>query len=46
MVEHVIDALRGFAEVEVSTMAGREEHVEFRLPAELSDDLPAQHNAR
>jgi 4-hydroxy-3-methylbut-2-enyl diphosphate reductase len=46
MVEHVIDALRGFAEVEVSTMAGREEHVEFRLPAELSDDLPAEHNAR
>jgi 4-hydroxy-3-methylbut-2-enyl diphosphate reductase len=46
MVEHVIDALRGFAEVEVSTMDGREEHVEFRLPAELSDDLPAEHNAR
>jgi 4-hydroxy-3-methylbut-2-enyl diphosphate reductase len=46
MVEHVIDALRGLAEVEVSTMDGREEHVEFRLPAELSDDLPAQHNAR
>jgi 4-hydroxy-3-methylbut-2-enyl diphosphate reductase len=46
MVEHVIDALRGLAEVEVSTMAGREEHVEFRLPAELSDDLPAEHNAR
>ena len=46
MVEHVINALRGLAEVEVSTMAGREEHVEFRLPAELSDDLPAQHNAR
>ena len=46
MVEHVINALRGLAEVEVSTMDGREEHVEFRLPAELSDDLPAQHNAR
>jgi 4-hydroxy-3-methylbut-2-enyl diphosphate reductase len=46
MVEHVIDALRGLAEVEVSTMDGREEHVEFRLPAELSDDLPAEHNAR
>jgi 4-hydroxy-3-methylbut-2-enyl diphosphate reductase len=46
MVEHVIDALRGLAEVEVSTMDGREEHVEFRLPAELSDDLPAKHNAR
>jgi 4-hydroxy-3-methylbut-2-enyl diphosphate reductase len=46
MVEHVIDALRRLAEVEVSTMDGREEHVEFRLPAELSEDLPAQHNAR
>lgn len=46
MVEHVIDALRGLAEVEVSTMDGREEHVEFRLPAELSKDLPAEHNAR
>jgi 4-hydroxy-3-methylbut-2-en-1-yl diphosphate reductase len=46
MVEHVIDALRGLAEVEVSTMDGHEEHVEFRLPAELSKDLPAEHNAR
>jgi 4-hydroxy-3-methylbut-2-enyl diphosphate reductase len=41
MVEHVIDALRALVEVEVSTMEGLEEHVEFRLPRELSDNLPA-----
>jgi len=46
MVEHVIDALRKLVEVEVTTMDGREEHVEFRLPPELSEDLPAAHNAR
>ena len=46
MVEHVINALRQLVEVEVSTMDGREEHVEFRLPPELSEDLPAAHNAR
>jgi 4-hydroxy-3-methylbut-2-enyl diphosphate reductase len=46
MVEHVIDALRKLVEVEVSTMDGREEHVEFRLPPELSEDLPAAQNAR
>ena len=46
MVEHVIDALRKLVEVEVSTMDGREEHVEFRLPPELSEDLPAAHTAR
>jgi 4-hydroxy-3-methylbut-2-enyl diphosphate reductase len=37
MVQHVIHALRALAEVEVSTMEGREEHVEFRLPPGLSD---------
>jgi 4-hydroxy-3-methylbut-2-enyl diphosphate reductase len=37
MVEHVIDALRALAPVEVSTMEGIEEHVAFRLPAELAD---------
>jgi 4-hydroxy-3-methylbut-2-enyl diphosphate reductase len=42
MVEHVIDALRELADVEVSTMEGREEHVEFRLPRELSDETGAQ----
>jgi 4-hydroxy-3-methylbut-2-enyl diphosphate reductase len=36
MVEHVIAALRALAPVEVSTMAGLEEHIEFRLPAELA----------
>jgi 4-hydroxy-3-methylbut-2-enyl diphosphate reductase len=40
MVEHVLNALRALTEVEVSTMAGREERVEFRLPPELSEDLP------
>ncbi len=32
MVEHVIGALRALAPVEVSTMDGVEEHIEFRLP--------------
>jgi 4-hydroxy-3-methylbut-2-en-1-yl diphosphate reductase len=40
MVEHVIAALRRLGEVEVSTMEGREENVEFRLPAELSEESP------
>jgi 4-hydroxy-3-methylbut-2-enyl diphosphate reductase len=40
MVEHVIDALRGLKEVDVTTMEGREEHVEFRLPRELADESP------
>jgi 4-hydroxy-3-methylbut-2-enyl diphosphate reductase len=35
MVEHVIAALRALGPVEVSTMDGLEEHVEFRLPPEL-----------
>jgi len=46
MVEHVIDALRALAEIDVSTMAGREEHVEFRLPAELADEAPAGQGIR
>jgi 4-hydroxy-3-methylbut-2-enyl diphosphate reductase len=46
MVEHVIEALRALTEVEVSTMAGREEHVEFRLPSALSERLPGKHTAR
>ena len=40
MVEHVIDALRALSEVDVSTMAGRGEHVEFRLPRELTEPAP------
>ena len=46
MVEDVIDALRRLSAVEVSTMEGREEHVEFRLPAELENDIPAGHGSR
>jgi len=36
MVEHVIAALRTLGPVEVSTMDGLEEHVEFKLPPELA----------
>jgi 4-hydroxy-3-methylbut-2-en-1-yl diphosphate reductase len=36
MVEHVIDALRSLAPVEVTTMDGLAENVEFRLPSELA----------
>jgi len=35
LVEDVISALRGFGPVTVSTLPGREETVEFRLPPEL-----------
>jgi 4-hydroxy-3-methylbut-2-enyl diphosphate reductase len=37
MVEHVIAALRALGPVDVSTMAGIEEHIEFRLPRALAD---------
>ena len=37
LVEDVIDALRRLGPVEVSTLPGREEHIEFRLPAELTE---------
>jgi 4-hydroxy-3-methylbut-2-enyl diphosphate reductase len=37
MVEHVIDALRALGPVEVATMDGIAEHVEFKLPAALAD---------
>jgi len=36
LVEDVIDALRRLGPVEVSTLPGREENIEFRLPAELA----------
>jgi 4-hydroxy-3-methylbut-2-en-1-yl diphosphate reductase len=36
LVEDVIDALRRLRAVEVSTLAGRQENIEFRLPAELT----------
>ncbi len=35
LVENVITALRAIDEVEVSSMDGIKEHIEFRLPAEL-----------
>lgn len=41
MVEDVIAALRRLAPLEIGTMEGREEHAEFRLPAELLDVEPA-----
>ena len=37
LVEHVIEALNRIAPVQVSTMDGKKEHIEFRLPAELRD---------
>jgi 4-hydroxy-3-methylbut-2-enyl diphosphate reductase len=37
LVENVIDALRRLGEVDVSTMDGTKEKIEFRLPAELRD---------
>jgi 4-hydroxy-3-methylbut-2-enyl diphosphate reductase len=36
-VEHVIDALRALGPVDVSTMDGIEEHIEFKLPRALAD---------
>ena len=35
LVRHVIDALGEIEDVEVETMDGKKEHIEFRLPAEL-----------
>ena len=37
LVEHVIGALAKIEPVEVSTMDGKKEHIEFRLPAELRE---------
>jgi 4-hydroxy-3-methylbut-2-enyl diphosphate reductase len=37
LVEHVIGALAKIGPVEVTTMDGKKEHIEFRLPAELRD---------
>jgi 4-hydroxy-3-methylbut-2-enyl diphosphate reductase len=36
-VQDVIDALGRLGPVEVSTLDGREENIEFRLPVELVD---------
>ncbi|MGZ5198860.1 MAG: 4-hydroxy-3-methylbut-2-enyl diphosphate reductase [Telluria sp.] len=41
MVEHVVAALRALAPVEVTTMDGLEEHIEFRLPFELTGTAAA-----
>ncbi|HLN08169.1 MAG TPA: hypothetical protein VK281_04300, partial [Xanthobacteraceae bacterium] len=38
LVEDVITALRRLGPVEVSTLPGRQETIEFRLPAELAQD--------
>lgn len=35
LVNHVIDALGAIEDVHVETLDGKEEHIEFRLPAEL-----------
>jgi 4-hydroxy-3-methylbut-2-enyl diphosphate reductase len=40
MVEQVIEALRALGPVEVSSMEGIAEHVEFKLPAALADSAP------
>jgi 4-hydroxy-3-methylbut-2-en-1-yl diphosphate reductase len=42
MVENVIDALRALGSVEVTTMAGQEEKVEFKLPSKLTQPLAAR----
>jgi 4-hydroxy-3-methylbut-2-enyl diphosphate reductase len=42
MVENVIGALRALGPVEVSTMVGREEKVEFKLPSKLLEPLVAR----
>ncbi|MGH8783274.1 4-hydroxy-3-methylbut-2-enyl diphosphate reductase [Paraburkholderia sp.] len=42
MVKHVIDALRALGPVDVTTMAGREEKVEFKLPLKLTQPLAAR----
>jgi 4-hydroxy-3-methylbut-2-enyl diphosphate reductase len=37
LVQGVLDGLRRFDEIEVSTMTGVAEDVRFRFPAELAD---------
>ena len=37
LVQGVIDGLRKFAEVEVSTLPGVQENVRFRFPPQLAD---------
>jgi 4-hydroxy-3-methylbut-2-enyl diphosphate reductase len=40
LVEDVIAALRRLGPVDVSTLPGREEHIQFRLPVELVERTP------
>jgi 4-hydroxy-3-methylbut-2-enyl diphosphate reductase len=40
LVENVIDALAQLGPVDISTMAGRIERIEFKLPASLADTTP------
>jgi 4-hydroxy-3-methylbut-2-enyl diphosphate reductase len=42
MVSDVIDALGRIATVQVSTLPGREEHIEFRVPPELAEATPSK----
>jgi 4-hydroxy-3-methylbut-2-en-1-yl diphosphate reductase len=42
LVENVIDALAELGQVEISTMAGRVENIEFKLPAALADAKPSK----
>jgi len=42
MVKNVIDALSAMGPVDVTTMAGREEKVEFKLPSKLMQPLAAR----
>jgi len=42
LVENVIDALAALDRVEISTMAGRIENIEFKLPAAVSNPKPSK----
>jgi 4-hydroxy-3-methylbut-2-en-1-yl diphosphate reductase len=42
LVENVIDALARLDKVDISTMAGRVERIEFKLPAALVDPKPSR----
>jgi 4-hydroxy-3-methylbut-2-enyl diphosphate reductase len=42
LVENVIDALARLDKVDISTMAGRVERIEFKLPAALADPKPSR----
>ena len=45
LVENVIDALAALGPVDISTMAGRIEDIEFKLPASLADPAPKRATA-